>query len=415
VPGQATEKPSSAPAQDLEEVAAKVRSGRFDEALLLLRQQAPKHPEWAPAQLILARLLFAANQGLPARRALERAAVEAPDHPEVYLTLGSVAMNEGRFSDAKLNFEKALALTGAGRGDTAQARILRREALAALATVAERREDWKAALAHLNAWLALEPKNGQIRQRLGRALFQLGKDEEAYAALSQAVKETPALEPAAVSMAWLYSMKGDVKNAEQWFDRALEAEPKSARVHVARGDWLLKQGHAAAAGSEVEAALKLDPALKEAQKLKALIAWHRRDLPAAEAILQPLHRDMPSDLMVANLLALTLIEQNDAAKRARGQQIAEVNSRQFPGSFEAAATLGWALYRSGQLDSAEQKLKAALSSGHATPDIAFFLARVLVDKGRKDDARALLQSVIKLPGAFAHRDEANALLKTLTK
>jgi hypothetical protein len=50
-----------------------------------------------------------------------------------------------------------------------------------------------------------------------------------------------------------------------------------------------------------------------------------------------------------------------------------------------------------------------------TSDIAYYLARVLAEKGRNDDARKLLQSAIGLPGAFAHRKDAEALLKTLPK
>ena len=161
--------------------------------------------------------------------------------------------------------------------------------------------------------------------------------------------------------------------------------------------------------------MKLDPASKEAQKIRGLIAWHLRDLAAAEQIFELLHRDAPADPVTANLLALALVEQEDAAKRSRGLQLAEVNTVQFPRSHDAMATLGWALYRAGRLDQAEQKLRAAVSGVRTTPDIAYYLARVLADKGRTDDARKLLESATKLPGAFAHRDDAATLLKTLTK
>ena len=75
-------------------------------------------------------------------------------------------------------------------------RSVRREALAGLASVAEARGDWKTTQERLNAWLDLDPKNGRVRQRLGRALFQLGKTDDAFAALTQAVKDEPTLEPA---------------------------------------------------------------------------------------------------------------------------------------------------------------------------------------------------------------------------
>ena len=67
--------------KELEGAAAKVREGKFDEALRLIKEKAGKHPEWPPSQLILARLLFAANQPAAGRRALEQAAAEAPDDP----------------------------------------------------------------------------------------------------------------------------------------------------------------------------------------------------------------------------------------------------------------------------------------------------------------------------------------------
>jgi len=413
--GQSAAKAADSGDKELESAASKARAGRVDEALSLIKEKAAKHPEWPPAQLILARLLFRSNQAAPARRALEQAAIEAPDHPDVYLTLGSIALGEGRLSDARLNFENASALVGTGRWDAEKTKALRREVIAGLAAVAEAREDWKTSQARLTAWLELEPKNGQVRQRLGRALFRLGKTDDAFAALTQAGKAEPTIEPAAVSMAWLFSQKGDRKKAEEWFDYARKLEPTSARVRLAHAAWMLDQGRATLARREIDDAVKLDPSSKEAQKVQALITWHVRDLAAAEAILEPLHRAAPADSMVANLLALALVEQDDATKRSRGAQLADANAVQFPRSPEVLATLGWALFRAGRLDPAEQKLRAAVSGVRTTPDIAYFLASVLAKKGQTDDARKLLQSVTNLPGAFAHRDDAKSLLKTLTK
>jgi Flp pilus assembly protein TadD len=233
--------------------------------------------------------------------------------------------------------------------------------------------------------------------------------------LTQAVKDNPALEPAAVSMALLATQKGDLKIAEEWFDYGQKVEPKSARVHHARASWLLEHGRAAAARPEIEAALKLEPGSKVSEGLRGLIAWHLRDLAAAEQIFEPLHRDAPADAAFANWLALSLVEQDDPAKRKRGLELAEVNALQFPRSHEVLATLGWALYRAGRPDQAEEKLRAAVSGVRTTPDIAYYLARVLADKGQNEGARQVLESATKLPGAFAHRDVASSLLKSLTK
>jgi tetratricopeptide (TPR) repeat protein len=376
-------------------VAREVHAGRPDEALRLIREQANKHPEWSPPRVILARLLFDAGQAAAGRRALEQAAAELPEHPDVYLSFGTLGLAEGRFSDARLNF--------------------RREVAAGLAAVAEAREDWESARRWLTALLELDPKNGPARQRLGRALFRLDKVDEAFAALKQAVQDAPALDPAAVSMGWLYTQKADPKKAEEWFDNAQKAEPKSARVQRARAAWLLEQGRAPDAKAAVEEAAKLEPGSKDGERLRALIAWHLGDSAEAQRLLEPLNRDSPADFAVANLLALSLVDQDDAAKRARGLQLAELDVRQSPRSPDAMATFGWALYRSGRVDQAEQALRQAVSGVRTTPDIAYYLARVLADKGRNDDARKLLQSATGLPGAFAHRKDADDLLKSLPK
>ena len=54
----------------------------------------------------------------------------------------------------------------------------------------------------------------------------------------------------------------------------------------------------------------------------------------------------------------------------------------FPAPPEVLATLGWALYRAGRLDQAEQKLRAAVTGGRTTADIAYFLARVWPTRAR---------------------------------
>ncbi len=413
--GQETGKAADTAEKDLEGAVQKIREGRNDEALALIREKAAKHPEWPPAPLMLAQILFRAGQAVPGRHYLERAAVEASKHPEVYLTFGRLAMGEGRFSDAHLNFENALGLIAAGKWDAEKARGFRRDALSGLAAAAEGQEEWKTAETQLTAWLELDPKNGQARQQLASVMFRLGKTDEAFNTLKQAVVDTPALEPAAISMGRLFNQKGDEKKAEEWFDYAVKLEPASSRVRIARAGWLLEKGRTPVARTEADEALKIDPKSQDAQRIKGYIAWHLRDLAGSEAVLEPLHRELPGDGGTANLLALALVEQDDPVKRARGLQLAEANARQNPRSQDVVATLGWAHYRSGHLDQADQFLRAATQGGRMSPDVAYYLARILADKGKTDEARGLLQRATNHPGAFAHRDDATSLLKTMTR
>lgn len=408
--------PAAGPADEaIRNAAREARAGRLDEALRLIREESARHPEWSPPRVILARILLSGDQAPVARRVLEQAAAELPDHPDVYLILGALALGDNRFSDARLNFEKAQALIGSGKWSDPQARSFRREVAAGLAAVAEAREEWEGARRSLTTLLEIDPKNGPARHRLGRALFRLDKVDEAFAALKQAVQDTPAIEPAAVSMGLLYTQKGDIKKAEEWFDYAQKLEPQSARVHRARALWLLERGRTQDARAAIDEAAKLEPGSNDGERLRAVIAWHLGQPAEAQKILEPLHRDAPADFAIANLLALSLVDQDDKDLRARGLQLAEIDARQQPRSPDALSTLGWALYRSGRVDQAAQALQQAVTGVRTTPDVAYYLARVLADKGRKDEARKLLQSATGLTGAFAHRKDADALLQSLPK
>ena len=94
--------------------------------------------------------------------------------------------------------------------------------------------------------LELEPKNAVARQRLGGVLFRLGRTEDAFASLTQAVKDNPGSSPPVFPCDALQP-EGDLKKAEEWFGYAQKAEPMSSRVHLARALWPLDHGRASAA------------------------------------------------------------------------------------------------------------------------------------------------------------------------
>jgi tetratricopeptide (TPR) repeat protein len=399
----------------LDAAAKAVREGRDAQALAMIREAAATHPTWPPVRLILARIQLAANQPAKGRRSLEQAAAETPADPRVYLTLGSLALGEGRYSDARLNGEKVLSLLEGTKLDAESVRTTRREACAGLAAVAETLDDWPSARTHLLAWLDSDPANAAARQRLGRALFRLGKTEEAFKELTQAANSDPKFGPAAVPMALLFVQAGNDAKAEEWFVYASKVEPRSAVVRLARARWRLDQGRAAEARTFVEEAAKLDPTSREVEPLRGLIALQLRDLTTAERIFEVLHRDAPAEAAYGPLLTLALVEQDDPEKRSRGLRLAEDNARKFPRAVDALASLGRAHARSGHRDEAEKLLRAAIAGagGQATPTTAYFLAQVLAEKGLIDDARILLRPATEATNSFAYQVDAEKLLTSL--
>src|SRR3954454_6865058 len=102
--------------KEIEDAGELLLKGKVDDAYKSLQEAVKKKPDLPPARLMLARLLMNTKEGQQAARGvIEQAASENPDHPQVFLTLGSVALAENRLTETILDREKALPLSAADR------------------------------------------------------------------------------------------------------------------------------------------------------------------------------------------------------------------------------------------------------------------------------------------------------------
>jgi tetratricopeptide (TPR) repeat protein len=386
------------------------KRGEFDVCLKQLGQAVQAHPELPPARVLFAGLAFQSRQISLIRPALEQAALEAPEHPEVFILFGDLALLERRLTDAAVHYEKARALATAGRWPASHKDRFARFCREGETTLAENRGDWKAARAALEDRLKDEPGNALARQRLGKALFQLGQQEAAYQALKGASEADSTLEPAAITMGWLYTRAGDLAKAREWMDYAVKVDAHSHAIHVGLGAWLLEQGRGDEAQAQAEAALQLDPKSDQARRLLGLAARLRKDLARAQTTFDALVQGSPQDVWLRGQLAQVLAEQADAAKRRRALELAEQTVRHAPAASEAVATLGAVYYHLHRLDEAETVLQAVVASGQGSSDTAYLLARVKADRGHADAAQALIKSALAAPGLFIARTDARRWL-----
>jgi tetratricopeptide (TPR) repeat protein len=175
---------------------------------------------------------------------------------------------------------------------------------------------------------------------------------------------------------------------------------------------LFQHGKGKEGKAHAETAAKLDPESREAKLLQGLIARQLREYVQAEQYFQSLHHESPADMSASNQLALVLVEQADAPKQKRALQLALVNARLAPESAETLSTLGWIYQRLGRLEEAERALRAAVKDGDASAETNYYLAHVLIDRGRPDEARPLLSSALRSSG-FLYRTEAQECLSRL--
>lgn len=391
----------------------KFRDGDVNEAKKMLEAAAAKYPELPPAQVMLAALLLTGNQAAAGRTMLERAAVERAEHPEVNRHFGELALAENRLSDAHVQFGRATQLAGDERWSLKQRQTFLSHAYAGLAAVAERRGDWDAAFANLYLLRELDQDNPKVRWRLGRAQFFKEKPEDAMALFQQAFAADKTLEPAELTMGGLWAQKKQFAKAEKWLSDAVKAHGQDPRTHVGLASFLLDQGRVADARATVKAGLQNDPSHLQLRLLDAVVARSSGELDYAERTLQELVAKNPSDFGSSNQLALVLIDQEEPRKKAQGMDIATNNQKLYPNGVEALTTLGWALYRNGLPDRAEQALQSAVRTGQGSSDCAYYLGMVWVEKSKKDDAKKIFEAALAAPGTFVHRKDCEEALKKL--
>ncbi len=387
---------------ELIEAQKKFQAQDFDGALEVLRAAVKTHPELSHPRVILATFFFAANRVPAGRQALEKAVQDAPDDPEAYLMMGEIALREGQWTEAGLLFDKAAPLAAAYKGDAERTKKMQIRVQAGQATVAEAREQWEPAQKYLQAWVKLDPKSGAAHHRLGRALFHTDQ-KAAYTELQTAAKMDAKSPSAEVTVAKLFQLKANNETteaqkkvnrdyADKWMQSAVTQSPKDLKVRLEVGQWLWENGRYADAKKQADEALKLDPNSLEALLLSGLVSRYSKDYGAAAEYFQRAYNQSPSNVAAGAQLALSLVEQNDEAKKRKALEYIDSLMKQNPRSAEIAAAAGWICYRLGRLDDAERLLQAAANSGSVNLDTLYIMAKLSADRGNLNQAKQLLQA-----------------------
>jgi tetratricopeptide (TPR) repeat protein len=385
----------------------------------LLERARSNNPKLPPPGVMMAVLWLGVNQLQPARGELEDTAVKFPGDPEPYLMLGDLAFQDRRITDADVLFSKATALTTAFSDNAKRKRDFEIRCHAGSAAVAESRKQWDAAQKHLAAWLELDPDNASARQRQGIVLFQLGKPQEALAEFREAKKlDEKAVHPE-LAMARLYDDAKQRDTAKKLIEQAIKSAPQDPAVLLATAQWYVGQNDLPAATINADNALKLDPKSLEAKVVRGAIARVARDYKTAERFFNEAHVQSPGNFPAGNSLALVLVETDDKESRQRALEMAEANVAMHregsPHQANALTTLAWVYYKLGRREDAEKILSQISQNNQLTTDGAYYVAKLLVDRGEKDRARKILEDVLANEAMFATRADAVDLLAALKK
>lgn len=389
----------------------------IDGCRAILERVRNNNPKLPPPGVMMAMLWLSANQLPQARAELEDTAVKFSGDPEPYLMLGDLAFREARITDSGVLFDRATELTASFSENAKRKRDFEIRSYAGTAAVAEARRQWEPAQKQLLAWLALAPDNAGAHFRLGNVLFHLGKEAEALEEFKEARKlDASALQPE-LALARLYDEDRKRDVAKKWIESALKAAPDDPAVLLASAQWYLGQNDLKMAQSIADRALKIEPKSLDGKIARGVIARVSRDYATAEKYFNDAHLQSPGNFAASNSLALVLIESDDKDARQRALEMAEANAALYrensPQQVNAVTTLAWVYYKLGRREDAGKLLDQIARNNALTSDGAYYVSKVLADRGEKDRARSILEQVLTNEAVFATRPDAVDLLAKL--
>ncbi len=425
--------------KDIEQAIIYFRNRDVKNAQASLERAVKANPSLPPANVLLAQLLFGANQAQAAQMALESAAKDFPQDPEAYVVMGDLMARQRSITAAQLLFQKANVLTEKYDRNLLRKKNLQKRVKAGLAATAEAKGDWANAEKYYNEWLKLDPDNASAAARLGRTLFQAKKFKEAYAFIQKYYESHKSTTPRyELTMAQLYESApkdfapGSDRLAKQLIDFAATRDPNNPQTRLAVAQWGMRNGELGLSKTNANAVLSIkddkakgikaaSPAVKASAKLLlGQLARYEKDYATAEKLFREVHAQLPTNFQANNYLALSLLAQNDDAKRNEAVSYAQLNNQLVKGSKsaeerQAAITLAWILYSVQREAEAQRVIAQVLNSkGSLNIESAFLAAKMLSDR-EPSIALRILEPTLKNTAFFPQRKEAEKLLDELKK
>lgn len=340
-----------------------LRTAAIDKALTVAKEVLTRAPDNLTALGLVARGQLAKGDNKSALHTLTDMARYANYDPLAQFEVARLQLAADNPSGANYSLEKALST----QPDFLPALVLRAE-------IEIRQRDFAKAEQRIKQ-IGEKPQNGAIALRLqGDLAMAQGQQAAALTAYGNALKKDDSADMA-LRLFRAHGALGDLKKGVAFLDKWLIKHPDNTAVLRAIGDAELQLGNLAAARVAYEKLLKLQP----------------------------------DDALVWNNLAHVAFAQND--KTATG--FAERAHALRPNDPVVIDTLGWLLFRQGQIDNGLALLRNARLRDSSNPEIRYHLAAALTKSGRTTEAREEVAQALKMGTSFAGIDDARKLQNEL--
>ena len=322
-----------------------------------------RNPTAREARLTLARLLISEKQYNESRKHFERLIKENPDNPEVIYPVAMLALQQGDTVTGRAQLEKLLTTD---YPDKSTIHFF-------LGQLDQEQKKPEAALEQYRLVTSGE-QYVPARARAAQILLQQGKPEEARALLHSSRSSTPSEQTQLIlAEAQLLREAGKLNDSFIVLEMALTSQPDNPELLYETALTAERIGKPEILETHLKHLLKLMP--DHAHALNALgysLAERNINLPEARVLIKKALSLLPEDPFIMD-------------------------------------SMGWVLYRQGELAQALKTLEKAYSI-KADPEIVAHIAEVLTAMERKDDARNRLNDAAK---QFPDNEVINGALKKL--
>ena len=376
---------------------AQAAAAANDEALALaeVRRASALRPDLGIAALYEAQLLQRSSPGEAAKR-LADYLEKYPDARDVRLNYARLLVLDKRYADARAEFES----------------ILKRfpndaDAVYAVGLLAFQAKEYGVAEANMKRLLDLGYRDANaVHYTLG----QIAEEQKDWARAIEWYKTIQHGEnalPARMRIAHAIAKQGKLEEARAYL-RAVPATNESQRVQllVAESQLLREGNQHQEAFDLLGQALKKIPDQPDLLYDLALTAEKLDRFDVLESSLKRLIQVKPDYAHAYNALGYSFADRN--VRLAEAKQLIEKALEISPGDFFIVDSLGWVLYRMGDLKSAATQLRRAWE-GRPDGEIGAHLGEVLWELGQRDEARRIWQE------AQRASPESDTLQKTLKR
>jgi tetratricopeptide (TPR) repeat protein len=368
-----------------------------DEALALAeaRRALELRPDWEIAAMYEAQLLQRRSPGEAAKR-LAAFLEKHPDSRDVRLGHARMLVLDKRYAEARAEFES----------------ILKRfpkdiDAIYAVGLLAFQVKEYAVAEANLKRLLELGYRDANaVRYTLGQ-IAEEQKDWPRAIGWYEAIQRGEQALPARMRVANALAKQGRLAEARAYLHGvSVQSEPQRVQLLVAESQLLRDANLNREAFDLLGEALQKDPDQPDLLYDHALTAEKLDRFDVLESSLKRLIQVKPDHAHAYNALGYSFAERNLRLPEAK--QLIEKALEIAPADFFIIDSLGWVLYRMGDLKGAARELRRAWD-GRPDGEIGAHLGEVLWTLGDRDEARRIWQESLK------SSPENDTLQKTLKR